>query len=266
MSVNRAEGINGLPKIVLSLRDGAHSAEVYLHGATITSYKHNHVEHIFVSDKAIFNGVKAIRGGVPLVFPQFSQPLPEMPQHGFLRTSSDWTYEEKRETSSFSTASKEEGDDEEVSVVLKLRDTEASRLLWPHAFEASLHIRLTTSQLIYQLCITNPEANSPPFTCHTLLHTYLRIPSIHDIKVTGFEGVKYLDKVASSSSQDPILQEEREVVFTSEVDRIYLAENSETMPKLTISVAGEELITTSKRAIKTKKDNTGNSSSSSSSF
>lgn len=63
-------GACGLPKVVLSTADA--SAEIYLHGATLTSWKVGGEELIFVSPKAVFEPPKAIRGGVPICFPQFA--------------------------------------------------------------------------------------------------------------------------------------------------------------------------------------------------
>jgi glucose-6-phosphate 1-epimerase len=37
-------------------------------------------EKLFLSSKAILNGTKAIRGGIPLVFPQFGPGV--LQQHG----------------------------------------------------------------------------------------------------------------------------------------------------------------------------------------
>lgn len=46
------------------------SVQVYLYGATVTSWKlANGEEQLFVSSKAILDGSKAIRGGIPVVFP-----------------------------------------------------------------------------------------------------------------------------------------------------------------------------------------------------
>lgn len=83
------EGADGRRRLVL--RAGRGQAEVHLHGATLTSYRHAGRELLFLSDRAVFDGAKAIRGGVPLVFPQFGQPRAEMPQHGLLRTAT-WTH------------------------------------------------------------------------------------------------------------------------------------------------------------------------------
>src|SRR5436305_14896187 len=45
------------------------SIEVLLFGATITSWKSNGKENLFLSEKAVLDGSKAVRGGIPLVFP-----------------------------------------------------------------------------------------------------------------------------------------------------------------------------------------------------
>jgi len=45
------------------------SCEVYLHGATVTSWKSASREHLWLSANAVMDGSKAIRGGVPVCFP-----------------------------------------------------------------------------------------------------------------------------------------------------------------------------------------------------
>ena len=49
------KGNNDMPLVLLK-NGSTHSAEVYLHGATVTSWIHDSVERIFVSSKAIWNG------------------------------------------------------------------------------------------------------------------------------------------------------------------------------------------------------------------
>jgi glucose-6-phosphate 1-epimerase len=58
--------------------------QVYLYGATVTSWKlADGEEQLFVSSKAILDGSKAIRGGIPVVFPvsaenyQYREQSPE---------------------------------------------------------------------------------------------------------------------------------------------------------------------------------------------
>ena len=78
---------NGDVIILRSTSDNC-SCSIHLHGATIISWISNNIERLYLSEAAIFNNVKAIRGGIPVVFPQFGQPpQSSMPQHGFARTS-----------------------------------------------------------------------------------------------------------------------------------------------------------------------------------
>jgi glucose-6-phosphate 1-epimerase len=80
--------LNDMPIIRMASTQTKASVDIYLFGATLTSWCNNDGrENIFVSSLALFNGVKAIRGGIPIVFPQFGQPLKTMAQHGFARNS-----------------------------------------------------------------------------------------------------------------------------------------------------------------------------------
>ena len=65
-------------------------------GATVTSWKAAEkggpgepIERLFVSSKAVLDGSKAVRGGIPVVFPCFGPPEhpdhSKLPQHGFAR-------------------------------------------------------------------------------------------------------------------------------------------------------------------------------------
>ena len=46
--------------------------QVYLHGAHVTSWKSGGEEQLFVSKSAVYGAPKAIRGGIPICWPQFS--------------------------------------------------------------------------------------------------------------------------------------------------------------------------------------------------
>merc|ERR1719266_2503026 len=77
-------------------RGSGTECSVSLHGATLTSWKVKGEELIFVSPKAILDGSKAIRGGVPVCFPAFG-PWPLGAQHGFARTSTLTSWKVKGE-------------------------------------------------------------------------------------------------------------------------------------------------------------------------
>jgi glucose-6-phosphate 1-epimerase len=63
-------GSGSSSKVTATLPTGE-SVEVLLFGATVTSWKSNggKTENLWVSEKAALDGTKAVRGGVPVVFP-----------------------------------------------------------------------------------------------------------------------------------------------------------------------------------------------------
>ncbi len=69
----------------LSLRKDTTAVVIKLYGATIISWQSEGVEKLYLSPKAILDNSAAIRGGIPVVFPQFGQPLKTMKSHGFAR-------------------------------------------------------------------------------------------------------------------------------------------------------------------------------------
>lgn len=220
-------GLNGLPKVHLSNSISKSSTDIYFFGATLTSWvDKNGTENIFVSSAALFNGVKAIRGGrkhitsnsrlrakvcinldiqflgIPVVFPQFGQPLKSMPQHGFARTS-QWTLE---------SSSSEEGS---VTVTFSLTDSDASFALWPHRFKLEYTVMLADEYLSCSLKVRNTDYSG--FAVHTLLHTYLKVPSIKDVTVKGFKNRSFVDKVDDSK----VGHDTRDIAtIDGEVDRV----------------------------------------------
>lgn len=66
-----------LPQPTVSIKDNTveaslpsgESVTVYLYGATVTSWKTNGQEQLFLSERAHLDGSKPIRGGIPVVFP-----------------------------------------------------------------------------------------------------------------------------------------------------------------------------------------------------
>ncbi|PKU72852.1 Putative glucose-6-phosphate 1-epimerase [Dendrobium catenatum] len=75
---------DGMPRIILTEPSGS-SAEVLLYGGQVVSWKNDRREELlFMSSKAVLKPPKAIRGGIPICFPQFGN-LGSLEQHGFAR-------------------------------------------------------------------------------------------------------------------------------------------------------------------------------------
>jgi len=230
----------GMTKVVLSGDEG-NKVEVFLFGATVTSWTSAGAERLYLSPNAVFNSAKAIRGGIPLVFPQFGQPSPAMPQHGFARTSL-WSWECACHECACHECAAGEG-----RLVLRLASSAETENVWgPHAFELTYTITLTATTLHCQLAILNSGAESA-FRCHALLHTYLRLPAgsdISDLRATGFKGHQFIDKMADGA----VLVEVRDVVSVDkETDRIYLAHKHD-IPDISLSNSSGPFMTVSKSA------------------
>lgn len=203
-------GKEGLPKVVLHTTNGESSAEVYLHGCTLTSWKCHGEEKLFVSDSAIFNGVKAIRGGIPLVFPQFGKPEGSaLAQHGFARNSS-WNFDGVDVSES------------EITASFSLIYSEETLSLWPFKFKLSYKVEMSLGSLVTSLKIQNLDDQDILIQC--LLHTYFRVPNISSIAVKGFESIAFSNSLRNG---EMCAEEKSDVNFEREIDQIYRFQTSQ---------------------------------------
>jgi glucose-6-phosphate 1-epimerase len=201
-------GLGGMPKVCLSAADGAR-ADIYLHGAHVTAWvPAGGEDRLFLSPKSQFSPGEAIRGGVPVIFPQFSG-LGPLPKHGFARTL-PW------ELISLS------GDPDSASAELMLIDSESTRLIWHHRFQANVRIVIGGVRMALSFTIRN--TGDDPFSFTAALHTYLRVENILTTAIHGLQGLHYLDTVNRPTPADWVdsVQAEPEVHFPGEVDRVYL--------------------------------------------
>jgi glucose-6-phosphate 1-epimerase len=194
-----------LPRVDLAHPSGARAA-VYLQGAHVASWADaSGTELLFVSERSKFEPGAAIRGGIPVIFPQFADQGP-LPKHGFARTAA-WEHAGS-------------GTDPRGAawVLLRLADTDAMRALWPHAFRAELRVSLDAGSLTVALRVANTGDGVMAFTC--ALHTYFRVDDVRRAAVEGLRGARYLDKLEAGAA----FAEERDAVdFAGEADRVYVA-------------------------------------------
>jgi glucose-6-phosphate 1-epimerase len=186
------------PEIVLS-EPGSGRATIKLHGAHVTAWEpENSKEILFISEKANYRPGAAIRGGVPIVFPQFSNRGP-LPKHGFARTEK-WTLIQEFPG----------------KAVFSFESTDATLELWPHYFKADYTVSLEKDSLSMSLEILNTD--DQPFEFNAALHTYFRVDDIHEVQIAGLNGVDYIDEAANSSDT---FTQIGNLFIDDEVDRIY---------------------------------------------
>jgi glucose-6-phosphate 1-epimerase len=219
------KGNGDLSMIKIRTTKGA-TASIYLYGATVTSYTDiDGKERLFTSKQAVFNGKKAIRGGIPLVFPQFgpstSSSTHKLPNHGFARIS-EWTFDGVTDTSSSATTTTTTAtttttsDDDQTTAVFSLLPTPYIQSLWNYDFKLVYTITISSYSLTTRLTVHN--TGDKVFDFQALLHTYYAIDSIHNIQVSGLKGVDYVDKLRDAS----IFNESKDnIMIDKEVDSVY---------------------------------------------
>ena len=198
-----APGEGRLPRAILEAPDGAR-AELYLHGAHVTAWRPaGGDERLYLSRASEFRAGAAIRGGVPVIFPQFAGRGP-LPKHGFARTAA-WEPVGVRHLP------------QATSATLRLADSPATRALWPHRFVAELTVTVGGPSLRLALAVVNTGDQALDFTA--ALHTYLRVADARQATIAGLTGARYEDSTAGGA-----LRTEAAAVLrvVGEVDRVYL--------------------------------------------
>lgn len=206
-AANRAQArpllFHGQPAIEIVAPDGA-CALISLFGAQLLSWKPaGGVERLYLSERAVFDGRTALRGGVPVIFPQFAA-RGSGPRHGFARTRC-WQLDAMRVGDDFATAT------------LRLASDAATLALWPHAFALELTVVVSGARIDIEMDIENTGTEACEFSC--ALHTYLRVAEVENASLEGLQGKRYLD-----ATRGEVLTQDRHesLVVDDEVDRIYL--------------------------------------------
>lgn len=194
--------VHGQPALALQCGRGAR-AVVSLFGAQLLSWTPPRGdERLYLSDTARFDGTGAIRGGVPVCFPQFAG-LGKLPHHGFARTR-NWTVTEQRTRDDF------------ALLTLGLDDDDETWALWPHGFRAELTIVIEGPRLDVELGVEN--TGHGPFALTAALHTYLRVREVEHCRLEGLHGFDYRDRL----DQDRIHRESGDALTVdAEIDRVY---------------------------------------------
>jgi glucose-6-phosphate 1-epimerase len=184
----------------------AAEAVIYLHGAHVARWTPRGQRPVlYLSARSLFADGKAIRGGVPVIFPWFGPRSDGQsgPMHGFARTI-EWNIEEATLRN-----------DGNVEITLALAPDDSTRSLGYGGFH--LRYRVTVgSGLELELEARNDAKE--PLTCEEALHTYYAIGDIHRAAVSGLEGAAYVDKTDGFKRK---VQGPEPMRFTKETDQVY---------------------------------------------
>jgi len=183
-------------------------ADLYLQGAHLVHWTPRGQRPVlYVSPKSLFAPRKAIRGGVPIIFPWFGNRSDGRPgpAHGFARTA-EWTVESTRLR-----------EDSGVEITLALSNNDATRDFFDAAFR--LRFRLTIgSELEMELEASNE--GETPFTFEEALHTYLAVGDVYRVLVMGLENTVFIDKTDGFKRKK---QDVQPVRIAKETDQVHLS-------------------------------------------
>lgn len=197
----------------VTLTVGSSSATILKHGATVISWVSNGAERLWLSEGAKLDGSKAVRGGIPLVFPVFgkqkneSHPTFPPPQHGFARTSG-WEFLGQTSESPLTA---------QFALSPDQVDPESLKLWGNGEYDFTLLLLVSLEENSLNTKIEVENTGKVPFEFNWLFHTYFRIPDITDVLVTNLNDQQCRDQLL----QEDYIEKAPIVSFHEEFDRIY---------------------------------------------
>ena len=190
-----AETENGLTKAIVS-QDGM-TGELFLQGAQVSAWQPAGAQPvIFMSPRATLAPGKAIRGGVPVIFPWFGpHPSdPAAPQHGLVRAA-PWRLDSARQT------------DDGVMLELSL-ELEGFALTYRVTFGQELG-----------LCLATRNTSAKPASFEKALHSYFAVSDVEHVTVSGLEASTSIDKTANMAR---VPGKAAALALAKETDSVYL--------------------------------------------
>lgn len=192
-----------VPCVRLESHDGAR-AIVSLRGAQVLSWiPSGGTEQLYLSALGDIADGGAIRGGIPVIFPQFGTRGPLI-KHGFAR-GLDWHFNGVDDGS------------EQHAAVFVLHHNDATHAQWPHRFSAHIRVAMAHNRMTVTLHVENRDSEAFEFSC--ALHTYVRVADIAEVRVDGVAGARYLD---NTNDNQEMVETTAPLQFDGELDRVYL--------------------------------------------
>ena len=179
-------------------------------GAHVLSWQAQGKERLFLSPQSVCDGTTAIRGGIPVCFPQFNQ-RGNLPKHGFARNM-PWRLVPERSQG--------------ASKIFELSANEHTLTLWPFQFKAFLTVNLSPNSLQISLSVENQGPQSLSFT--GALHTYFAVDHIAQVSLQGQANQPEWDAIKDTHQTCA-----DQLRFEAEFDRVYDA-NTRTQPTWTL--------------------------------
>ena len=197
-------GKGGLTRLIITAPGG--EAHVYLLGAHVIHFVPAGQKPVFfVGSKPFFEVGKAIRGGIPVVFPWFGpRDGDKSAMHGVVRTR-PWSVQEISRG----------GDN--VKAIFAIASSVETRAIWK--FDFALRFIVTVGkELTMDLEAKNTASVDHRF--EEMLHTYLAVGDVRRCTVSGLTGSHFTDK--NNLGPEKRLDGDNPLAFKGPTDRVYL--------------------------------------------
>ncbi len=207
-------------QVAIKIKTAWSWAVIYLQGAHLTSFERvndgDFQELIWLSPLAHYQANKAIRGGIPICWPWFGKKLdaPDLAQHGFARSSL------------FDVKQVNEMSDGKIQLILELKNTKESEVIWPFQFKLEVIFTLG-EELSIELKTTN--TGDKDFSFSEAIHSYFKVDDIHQTELKGLAGAQYFDQLSQATQQQNGV-----LIFDQEIDQIYQTANQNNFQSLLI--------------------------------
>ena len=175
--------------VMIELKNDYGQATLTTHGATLLSYiPAGSDEILWVSQTAVFDGSKPVRGGVPVCWPWFgAYDVTKMPAHpsdaakkahGFVRYEV-WQVEAVESVG------------EAVRVVLSLTPNDNTQAVWPFDFKVRLAVTLGEALTVD---LIGENRSDQAWWLTEALHSYFKVAQAPGLVIEGLENTRYFDK------------------------------------------------------------------------
>lgn len=185
------------------LEQGSAEALIGLWGGQVLSWRCGADEQLYLSPQSRHGHGASVRGGIPVIFPQFADQGPG-PRHGFARTSA-WTLADDGDMPAAGTQ----------RARLRLQDHAGTLAAWPHRFVLEQTITLRGSGLDIDLALRNTDDHAWSFSA--ALHSYWRIAPGRPVHLLDLAQAPFLDRSEDgrdSAGAGPL-------PITRELERLY---------------------------------------------
>lgn len=211
--------------IMIRVKNALGQAVLTTHGAHLLSFQPIQADArdcLWVSETAVYDGTKPIRGGIPICWPWFgAAPREGLPAHGFVRNRV-WQL-----------AAAETLVSGQTRLRLETQSDDATLAMWPVPFKLSLTIEVGAS---LTMSLTTTNLSDQPQQITEAFHSYFAISDTDAMTVSGLEGSECHDKLTSAA---PVMQS-GDLAIKPPIDSVFLNQKGEL--RVTDSVWQRKLI------------------------